>query len=72
MLAWAVRGDLDPDTAVSNTFEMEWPPRLGRTQEFPEIGRVAWFDLDEARVKIEAAQAPFPDRLERAVADAQT
>jgi predicted NUDIX family NTP pyrophosphohydrolase len=72
VLAWAVQGDLDPDIAVSNTFEMEWPPRSGRIQEFPEIDRVAWFDLDEARVKIKAAQAPFLDRLERTVADAQT
>jgi len=64
VLAWAVEGDLDPETAVSNTFEMEWPPRSGRVREFPEIDRVAWFDLDEARVKIKAAQAPFLDRLE--------
>jgi predicted NUDIX family NTP pyrophosphohydrolase len=63
VLAWAVEGDLDPETAVSNTFEMEWPPRSGRIREFPEIDRVAWFDLKEARVKIKAAQAPFLDRL---------
>ena len=63
VLAWAVKGDLDPETAVSNTFEMEWPPRSGRIREFPEIDRVAWFDLKEARVKIKAAQAPFLDRL---------
>jgi predicted NUDIX family NTP pyrophosphohydrolase len=67
VLAWAVEGDLDTGTAVSNTFEMEWPPRSGRIQEFPEIDRVAWFDLDRARVKIKAAQAPFLDRLERKV-----
>ena len=45
VLAWAVEGDLDPETAVSNTFEMEWPPGPGRVQDFPEIDRVAWFDL---------------------------
>jgi predicted NUDIX family NTP pyrophosphohydrolase len=67
VLAWAVEGDLDPETAVSNTFEMEWPPRSGRVQEFPEIDRVAWFDLREAGVRIKAAQAPFLDRLERDV-----
>lgn len=67
VVAWAVEGDLDPDTAVSNTFEMEWPPRSGRTQTFPEIDRVAWFDLPEARGKIMAAQAPFLDRLETAL-----
>ena len=65
VFAWAVEGDLDPATAVSNTFEMEWPPRSGRIEEFPEIDRVEWFGLGKARVKIKAAQAPFLDRLER-------
>jgi predicted NUDIX family NTP pyrophosphohydrolase len=63
--AWAVEGDLDPASAVSNSFEMEWPPRSGRVREFPEIDEVAWFDLQEARVRIKAAQASFLDRLER-------
>jgi predicted NUDIX family NTP pyrophosphohydrolase len=49
---------------VSNTFVMEWPPRSGRFQDVPEIDRVAWFGLEEARVKINAAQAPFLDRLQ--------
>jgi predicted NUDIX family NTP pyrophosphohydrolase len=65
VFAWAVEGDLDPATAVSNTFEMEWPPRSGRIKEFPEIDRVEWFGIRKARVKIKAAQAPFLDRLER-------
>jgi predicted NUDIX family NTP pyrophosphohydrolase len=69
VLAFAIEGDLDPATAESNTFEMEWPPRSGRVQEFPEIDRVAWFDLREARVRIKAAQTPFLDRLERAVGE---
>ncbi|MGA9160339.1 MAG: NUDIX domain-containing protein [Actinomycetota bacterium] len=69
VLAWAVNGDLDPETAVSNSFEMEWPPRSGRVREFPEIDRVAWFDLGEARMKIKAAQAPFLDRLERTMGE---
>jgi len=64
VLAWAVGGDLDPATARSNTYEMEWPPRSGRTQVFPEIDRVAWFDLAEARIRLKAAQVPFLDRLE--------
>jgi predicted NUDIX family NTP pyrophosphohydrolase len=64
VLAWAAEGDLDPATAVSNTFVMEWPPRSGRFQDVPEIDRVAWFGLEEARVKINAAQAPFLDRLQ--------
>lgn len=67
VLAWAVEGDLDPETAVSNTFEMEWPPRSGRMRAFPEIDRVAWFDLNEARTMIKDAQAPFLDRLEATV-----
>ena len=45
VVAWAVEGDLDPATAVSNTFELEWPPRSGRMQEFPEVDRVEWFTL---------------------------
>jgi len=69
VLAWGVEGDLDSETAVSNSFEMEWPPRSGRIREFPEIDRVAWFGLDDAREKIKAAQAPFLDRLERTLAD---
>src|SRR5262245_60842671 len=69
VVAWALEGDLDPETAASNTFEMEWPPHSGRSGEFPEIDRVAWFELEEARVKIKAAQAAFLDRLERAVSE---
>lgn len=67
--AWAVEGDLDPTLAVSNTFEMEWPPHSGRIQEFPEIDRIEWFDLATARSKIMPAQAPFLDRLEQALAE---
>jgi predicted NUDIX family NTP pyrophosphohydrolase len=63
VVAWAAEGDLDPEAAVSNTFEMEWPPRSGKIRSFPEIDRVAWFGLKKARVKIKAAQAPFLDRL---------
>jgi predicted NUDIX family NTP pyrophosphohydrolase len=60
---WALEGDLDPADAVSNSFEMEWPPRSGRVQGFPEIDRVAWFEPAVARTKINAAQAAFLDRL---------
>jgi predicted NUDIX family NTP pyrophosphohydrolase len=63
VLAWAANGDLDQSTAVSNTYDMEWPPRSGRIQSFPEIDRVEWFDLDEARRRLKAAQVPFLDRL---------
>jgi predicted NUDIX family NTP pyrophosphohydrolase len=67
--AWAVEGDLDPATAASNTFEMEWPPRSGRRQTFPEIDRVAWFGPDEARRRLKPTQVPFVDRLEEALLD---
>jgi predicted NUDIX family NTP pyrophosphohydrolase len=70
VVAWAVEGDLDPAAAVSNTFEMEWPPRSGRVQQFPEIDRVEWFAPDEARRRLKAAQVPFLDRLEEAIAQA--
>jgi predicted NUDIX family NTP pyrophosphohydrolase len=68
VLGWAVRGDLDPATAVSNTYEMEWPPRSGRVQAFPEIDRVEWFDLGEAERRLKAAQVPFLERLSEAIA----
>ena len=67
VLGWAAQGDLDPATAVSNTYEIEWPPRSGRMAAFPEIDRVEWFDLDMARRKLKAAQVPFLDRLEAAL-----
>ena len=69
VVAWAVEGDLDTETAVSNSFEMEWPPRSGRMREFPEIDRVEWFGLDDAREKIKGAQVPFLDRLDRTLTD---
>jgi predicted NUDIX family NTP pyrophosphohydrolase len=68
VLGWAVEGDLDPATAVSNTYELEWPPRSGVIRSFPEIDRVEWFALDEARQKLKAAQVPFLDRLQEALA----
>jgi predicted NUDIX family NTP pyrophosphohydrolase len=61
--AFALAGDLDADAIVSNTFELEWPPRSGRVQSFPEVDRAAWFDLDTARHKIAKSQQPFLDRL---------
>ena len=61
--AFAVEGDLDPEAIESNTFELEWPPRSGRTQEFPEVDRAAWFGLDAAREKLNPAQAALLDRL---------
>jgi predicted NUDIX family NTP pyrophosphohydrolase len=61
--AWAVAGDLDPETVRSNTFVMEWPPRSGRSAEFPEIDRAEWFAADVAREKLVSAQAELVDRL---------
>jgi predicted NUDIX family NTP pyrophosphohydrolase len=63
--AWAFEGDADPAQLTSNPFEVEWPPRSGRMQAFPEIDRVGWFGLDQARVKLLSGQAPFIDALER-------
>ena len=62
--AWAAEGDVDASAVRSNTFEMEWPPRSGKRQEFPEIDRAGWFPLAQARVKLIEAQTAFLDRLE--------
>lgn len=61
--AWAVEDDLDPTAVVPGVFEMEWPKGSGQTREFPEIDRVAWFSLDEARDKVVTGQRAFLDRL---------
>ena len=65
--AWAIEGDLDPEAVVSNTFTMEWPPRSGRMQEFPEIDRALWTDPDDAKRRLVTAQAEFVTRLEAVV-----
>ena len=67
--AWAAEGDLDAAAAHSNTFSLEWPPRSGRFQDFPEIDRAAWFPVDEARTKLVRGQVPLLDRLVAALAD---
>jgi len=67
VVAWALEGDLDPASASSNMFPMEWPPRSGRTIQVPEIDRVAWFDVESAREKLKAAQHPLLDRLSDAL-----
>jgi predicted NUDIX family NTP pyrophosphohydrolase len=68
VLGWGAEGDLDASAAVSNMYEMEWPPGSGRMKEFPEIDRVEWFGLEEARRKLKDAQVPFLDRLTAALA----
>jgi predicted NUDIX family NTP pyrophosphohydrolase len=63
VIAWAMEGDLDPAAVTPGTFRMQWPPRSGRTAEFPELDRVQWLGLDRAREVIVTAQAAFLDRL---------
>ena len=61
--AWAFEGDCSPSEIHSNHFSMEWPPKSGKTQEFPEIDRAAWFSLEDARSRILKGQIGFLDRL---------
>jgi predicted NUDIX family NTP pyrophosphohydrolase len=68
--AFAAEEDFDPATLASNSFEIEWPPRSGRRQSFPEVDRAAWFTPEAARDKINAAQRPLIDRLEAFLAAA--
>ena len=63
--AWAFAGECDPVQLRSNTFTLEWPPRSGRTQEFAEVDRAEWFDLEMAKRKIKAAQIPLIEDLQR-------
>jgi predicted NUDIX family NTP pyrophosphohydrolase len=66
--AFALESDCDPQAIRSNTFEIEWPPRSGQRQSFPEIDRAAWFSLDEARQKINPAQIALLDELQARLA----
>ena len=68
--AWAFEGDADAAAIRSNTYSVEWPPRSGQWRTFPEVDRAEWFPLDEARRRINAAQAGLIDTLERALAGA--
>ncbi len=70
--AWALRGDIDPATIRSNTFEIEWPPGSGRKQQFPEIDRGQWFGIEAARRKINPAQIALIDELLRKLAAQET
>jgi predicted NUDIX family NTP pyrophosphohydrolase len=63
--AWAFQGDCDPAALQSNTFTLEWPPRSGRQQDFPEVDRAAWFTLAEAKEKIIKGQVGFLEELEK-------
>jgi predicted NUDIX family NTP pyrophosphohydrolase len=65
--AFAVQAEFDPAQLCSQTFEMEWPPRSGRRQSFPEVDRAAWFTIDEARLRILKGQLPLLDELGAAI-----
>lgn len=65
IFAWALQGDLDASGIVPNTFKMIWPPKSGKVTEFPEVDRAEWFDLDEARLKVNPAQVSFINELEK-------
>ena len=67
--AWALEGDLDAAAIRSNTFTMQWPPRSGRTAEFPEVDRAEWFAIEEAKRRLVPAQAELVDRLVEALSD---
>ena len=69
--AWAVQGDFDPAMLKSNQFSMEWPPKSGRTQEFPEVDRAEWFTLEAARQKILKGQVGFLDQIRQKLPDAK-
>lgn len=66
--AWACEGDLDPAKLVSNTTRTEWPPRSGKWITYPEVDRCEWFPPDEARIRINPAQAELIGRLDRILA----
>lgn len=65
--AWAFEGDCDPSAVKSNTFALEWPPRSGRQEEFPEIDRAGWFTLEEAKEKIIKGQVGFLEELQETI-----
>ncbi len=71
ILAWAIEGDLDPSFQRSNKFTMEWPPRSGKFQQFPEVDRVDWFTIEEACSKAITGQSAFFRELEMKLRSAE-
>ncbi len=69
--AWALEGDIDPEKITSNKFAIEWPKGSGKTQEFPEVDRAAWFRIEEAAKKIHKGQLELLNRLIRALESAE-
>lgn len=62
--AWFLAGDVDASAVRSNTFELEWPPKSGKTKEFPEVDRACWCSLSEAKTKLHKGQVPLVEQLE--------
>ena len=71
VFAFAVKGDIDATAITSNTFTLEWPPKSGKSQKFPEVDRAAWFDVLTARVKLHAGQQGFLDQIEQLLKNTQ-
>jgi predicted NUDIX family NTP pyrophosphohydrolase len=71
IIAWALEGDCSPAAIRSNTFSVEWPPKSGQQQEFPEVDRAGWFSLDDARTRIVKGQLGFLDRLAERIGSAR-
>ncbi|MBS1529048.1 MAG: NUDIX domain-containing protein [Bacteroidetes bacterium] len=67
VFCWAVEGDIDPEAIASNLFEIEWPPKSGKTQTFPEVDQATWFDVETAKAKINEAQAKLLDSLAKLI-----
>jgi predicted NUDIX family NTP pyrophosphohydrolase len=63
VLAWAVKGEIDADRIVSNTYKLEWPYKSGKFQNFPEVDKAGWFSIDEAKEKINPAQVALIEDL---------
>jgi predicted NUDIX family NTP pyrophosphohydrolase len=66
---WAVKGDLDPDTILSNSFEIEWPPKSGKRKTYPEIDKAEWLSMKDARLKINERQVPLLEELAERLKD---
>ena len=61
--AWAIEGYIDHEKIISNLFEIEWPPKSGKRQSFPEVDKGGWFEVDEAKVKVNPAQVALVEEL---------
>lgn len=70
IVAWAFEGDCDPSSIKSNTFTIEWPPKSGRQQEFPEIDRAGFFTVPQAKAKMHPVEYPLVLRLHELLGDA--